>query len=562
MGHIFFDLTIIICLSAVLAILFRLLKQPLILAYILAGILIGPIFNIIPIESSEVLETMGELGITLLLFILGLELRFSELRSIGKVALGVGFAQMMGTFIIGYLFAMLLGFPPISGVYIGLALAFSSTIIVIKLLGDKKDLSSLYGKITIGILLAQDFLAIFTLIVLSGFQNKTFGEQISLYPFLLVFVKAFFLFALVYYFSRSLFPKIIDSVSKSSEALFLVSLACAFGMAGLVSSPYIGFSIEIGGFLAGLALANSRANFQIVARVRALRDFFITLFFVFLGTQMVFQNVVATIWPAIVLLAVVLFYKPLIILATMGFMGYRRRTAFMSAISLAQVSEFSLIVVFLGNKLGHIDDGIVSLMTIVAVASFVFSNYFIMNTQVLYKRFHHYLEIFERKDPHSEQRGVVGDLKNHVVLIGANRMGGSILKTLEKKGEDVLVVDFDPDIMEALEKKEGVTGIFGDISDIEIQERAQLEHAKLIISTVPDVEDNLILLQSLKHTKARIVIVAQNNDEAKRLYAAGAGYVVLPHIVGGRHIAGILQSENVDVLDDLKEKDSLFLGRL
>lgn len=556
MGHIFFELTVIICLSAVLVVLFRLLKQPLILAYILAGILIGPL-GIFPLGSSDVLQTMGELGITLLLFILGLELRFSEIRSIGKIALITGFAQMVGTFLVGYLFSYLLGYTPVVGIYIGLALMFSSTIIVVKLLGDKKDLSSLYGKITIGILLAQDFLAIFTLIILAGFQNTSIGVDISLYPFLLVFVKAFLLFVLVYFCSRSLFPKIIDAVSRSSEALFLVSLAIAFGMAGLVSSPFIGFSIEIGGFLAGLALANSKANFQIVARVRALRDFFITLFFVFLGTQMVVQNIFHTIWPALVLLSVVLLYKPLIIITSMGMMGYRRRTSFLTGITLAQVSEFSLIVVFLGNKLGHIDESVVSLITVVAVASFIISNYCIMNANSIYKALFPYLELFERRITHKERIGGVAEFKNHVVLIGANRMGGSILKTFEKRGEDIVVVDFDPDVVKTIEEKEGLMSIFGDISDIEIQERAQLQHAKLIVSTVPDVEDNLILLQSLKKRKTKVVLVAQNTDEAKRLYAAGADYVVLPHLVGGRHIANILKGDNIDVIDEWKSKDTM-----
>ncbi len=557
MGHIFFELTVIICLAAVLVVIFRILKQPLILAYILTGILIGPL-GLFHMGSSEVLQTMGELGITLLLFILGLELRFSEIRSIGKVALGVGFLQMVGTFLIGYCLSLLLGYAPTPSVYIGLALMFSSTIIVVKLLGDKKDLSSLYGKITVGILLAQDFMAIFTLIILAGFQNKTFASGISLYPFLLVFLKAFLLFALVYYLSRSIFPRIIDAVSRSAEALFLVSLGIAFGMAGLVSSPYIGFSIEIGGFLAGLALANSQANFQIVARVRALRDFFITLFFVFLGTQMIFQNVFHAIWPSLILLSVVLFYKPLLIMTSMGMMGYRRRTAFLTGITLAQVSEFSLIVVFLGNKLGHIDDSIVSLVTIVAVASFIFSNYFIMNANLLYKQLFLYLELFERRTPHKEQRGEKTVFKNHVVLIGANRMGGSILKTFEKKGEDVVIVDFDPDVVKNIDEKKGIKSIFGDISDIEIQEQAQLRAAKLIVSTVPDVEDNLILLQSMKGTKTKVVLVAQNKDEAERLYAAGADYVVLPHLVGGRHIANILKGDDIDVIDDLKNKDKLF----
>jgi Trk K+ transport system NAD-binding subunit len=152
----------------------------------------------------------------------------------------------------------------------------------------------------------------------------------------------------------------------------------------------------------------------------------------------------------------------------------------------------------------------------------------------------------------------VKDFKNHTILIGANRMGGSILKTFEKKGEDVIVVDFDPDVIKSIGEKEGIVSIFGDISDVEIQERAQIQNAKLIISTVADLEDNLILLQSLRKMKAKIVVVAQNTDEAKRLYAAGANYVVLPHLVGGRHIANILKGDNIDVIDDLKNKDKLF----
>jgi Trk K+ transport system NAD-binding subunit len=168
------------------------------------------------------------------------------------------------------------------------------------------------------------------------------------------------------------------------------------------------------------------------------------------------------------------------------------------------------------------------------------------------------LEVFERQVPHKEHIGTVKEYKNHVILVGANRMGGSILKTFEKKGEDVIVVDFDPDVVKTIKEKAGITSIFGDISDIEIQERARLAHAKLIISTVPDVEDNLILLQSMKGKKAKVVLVAQNNDEAKRLYAAGADYVVLPHLVGGRHIANMLKGDNIDVIDDFKEKDALF----
>ena len=287
MGSIFFEITIIVCLAAVLAIIFRAFKQPAVLAYILTGIIIGP-FGQLQLRNQDQLHTLAQFGITLLLFILGLELKFKDLKSIGKSALIIGLGQIVFTFLAGFFISSGLGFSQIISLYIATALTFSSTIIVVKLLSDRKDLASLYGKIVTGVLLIQDFFAILVLIILSAFNSNSVA--LSVETFALVFLKGFLLIVFVAFLSKFVLPGIIHAVSKSSETLFLFSLAWVFGLSAIVSSPLIGFSIEIGGFLAGLALANSSENFQIAARVKALRDFFITLFFVVLGMEMTFGS--------------------------------------------------------------------------------------------------------------------------------------------------------------------------------------------------------------------------------------------------------------------------------
>ncbi|RJQ24411.1 sodium:proton exchanger [Candidatus Parcubacteria bacterium] len=554
MGSIFFEITVIVCLAAFLAIIFRALKQPTILAYILTGIIIGPL-GLFEVNNQEVFQTMAELGITFLLFMVGLELKLKDLQSVGRVALLTGIGQILFTSFFGYLICLALGFSPLTSLYISVALTFSSTIIIVKLLSDKKDLNSLYGKISVGFLLVQDFFAILALILLSGFNQ----ESLSVLTFAAIVLKALVLFAVIIYLSKSILPRLVDKISHSGEILFLFSIAWVFGMAAFVSSPIVGFSIEIGGFLAGLALANSSENFQIVARVRALRDFFITIFFVILGMKMVFSNASVILPPAILLSLFVLIGNPLIVIAIMSLMGFRRRTAFLAGLTVAQISEFSLIVVFMGNKIGHLSSEVISLVTVVGVITFTFSTYMIVNGNKLYKLLNPYLKIFERKHTKGEQTGIVGEFSGHAILIGANRTGEAILNEYKDLTNEVVVVDFDPDVVKGLKDK-GFIALFGDISDPDIQEKAQVDKAKIIISTVPDLEDNLFLLGALKpeNRKVKVVVVAQDRNEAKSLYKAGADYVVIPNLSAGRYIAKIIK-EDIDVIESHKLTDLSYL---
>jgi Kef-type K+ transport system membrane component KefB len=552
MGSIFLEITVVIGLATLLAVFFRFFKQPPIIAYVLTGIIMGPL-GIVSLHNTEVLDAMAQFGITFLLFMLGLELRLDDLKSVGKVAALAGFGQVIITGVVGFGLSVLLGFTPLASVYISIALAFSSTIIIVKLLSDKRDINSLYGRITVGILLVQDFVAIFALIILAGLHGD--GGSISPLSLTITIVKGICLIAAIAGLSKTILPKIIKHISHSSELLFLFSLAWVFGLAAFVSSSWVGFSIEIGGFLAGLSLSNSVQHFQIASRIRSLRDFFITIFFITLGMEMVFSDTTKIIFPAIVLSLFVLIGTPIVVLIVMGFLGFKRRTSFLTGITLAQISEFSLIVIFIGNQLGHVPDSVVTLITLVGITTFISSTYLILYGNVLYKRLHSWLRFFEKRSVIENMGRTDKELMDHTVLIGANRAGEHILEALLKKKHEVIVVEFDPEIVSQL-KSENIPVLFGDIADIEIQEAAQIKEASLIISTISDSHDNLILLESLKklHKKPHTIILAQDKDDALDLYRHGAEYVVIPHFSGGMHVSEIIAEDKYDHLAALKDK--------
>lgn len=556
MQSIFFEITVVIFLAAVLSIVFRFLKQPSILAFIITGVIVGPL-GPFQFQNHGLMESLASIGITLLLFMIGLELRLSELKSVGRTVAIAGSFQLFFTSLAGFGVSRLIGFSNLASAYIGVALAFSSTIVVIKLLSDKKVLKSLYGKITIGILLVQDLVAIFILIALSTLSGTS--VNINFFDLLVVLLKMIVLFGWVIVLSREVLPRLLNVIARSPESLLLFSLAWAFGISALVSSPFIGFSIEIGGLLAGIALASSIESYQIITKVRSLRDFFLTIFFVTLGTRIAFSNLSEIIIPAVIFSLFVLVLGPVIVMIILGALGYKKRTSFFTGVALAQISEFSLIMIFLGQKIGHLSSSVVSIITSVGVITFVFSTYFITQGNSLYRLFMPYLGIFERGKTNDEKKQE--EVRDHTILIGANRMGEGILEALLKKRKRVLVVDFDPDIIEKLNKQK-VETFFGDITDPEIQELVSLDKANLIISTIADPQDTLHLLKRLKSVKGpKVIAAAYEKEDARDFYNEGADYVILPHIAGGHHLAKLLSDErHLELIEEYKKKELVDLS--
>jgi Kef-type K+ transport system membrane component KefB/voltage-gated potassium channel Kch len=554
---IYFEITVIITLAAFLTLAFRFFKLPSILAYILTGIIIGP-FKLVPIVNYEDLRVLGQVGITLLLFLLGLELQFRELRSLGRVAVLAGSLQVALTTALGFMIAMLIGFPSLSAFYVGIALAFSSTIIVVKLLSDKKDLTSIHGKLAIGILLMQDFFAVLTIIFLAGAKpEEAFSIMLPQLSYLLL--KVILLFGSIIVVGKYVFPKIVRSFSSHSESLFLFSLAWVFLFSSFVKSSFIGFSIEIGGFLAGLALANTPENFQIVARMKSLRDFFITIFFVMLGLEMSFANVSAILLPVLLLSLFVICVKPVIVMLITGLLGYRKRTSFLTGITLSQISEFSLIILFLGRQQGILSSEVVSIGIIVGLVTFATSSYLIMHVNAIYNRFVSQLDFLElRKGKIQNVISLeISKMHKHVIVVGAHQLGLSVIHALDNAKEQLVVIDFNPDVISKL-KQMGIPHVFGDVADPEILERAGVQRARLVISTIPDFEDNLICIKSVKHANktAKVIVMALETMDARALYAQGADYVVLPHLAGGRHLAKIIVDEkHLELIEAYKERD-------
>lgn len=562
MEGILLEFAIVVSLAAGLAIVFRVLKQPAILAYILAGIIVGPL-GLYHIHEQEFIRAMAEFGITLLLFMMGLELKLSEFKYVGKATLIASVGQIAVTSIASYFISIFLGYNQTVSLYLAAALTFSSTIVILKFISDKRDSNSLYGRISIGILLVQDFVAILILMFLSGFSPGEGAGSIN--KFAIVMLKGVWIFAILYFLSKSILPKILDYLAKSQEILFLSSIAWVLSLSAFIASRFVGFTVEIGGFLAGLALANSRANYQIIARVKILRDFFIVLFFVVLGMQMGFSDISKILFPGIVLSLFVLLVKPLIIIFLVDILGYKKRTAFLTGVGFGQVSEFSLILVFIGERLGHIPQEVVSLVAFVSVVTFATSTYSIIKGKNLYNLFGKYISFGNKKHDRKEPSATAGDLtdiKNHVVVVGFEEMGETIVEALEDDGRQIVVVDFNPDAARKISGNK-IHSVFGDISDIEIQDRISLDKASLVISTVPDPEDNTLLIKRLKRQNSGVVVIVIAFDlaDAKELYKEGADYVVLPHLAGGRQLAQILKKEITDeTFKKLKEKDLDFLG--
>jgi len=544
--EIFIELSLIIVITVFIAIIMRLLKQPLIIGYILAGIIVSPYFLDI-VKSTETIAVFSQMGVTFLLFIVGISLSPKIIKEVGKVSLITGIGQIIFTSLIGFFISKLLGFSTIVSIYIALALTFSSTIIILKVLSDKKDMEKLYGKISIGFLLVQDIFAIILLMVVSSFSKGLNLNELS-FQFLII---GLMMIGAVILISISILPRVSTFFAKSQEFLFLFSVGWGMGLAALFH--YIGFSMEIGALVAGISLSISPFHYEISSKLRPLRDFFIILFFILLGSQMVFGTINQLIVPAIIFSLFILIGNPLIVMILMGLLGYKRKIGFQAGFTVAQISEFSLILIALGVSVGHLTGEILSLVTIVGLITISGSTYLIMYSDKIYPYLSKYLYIFERRkltESESESENY------NIVLFGYNRIGYDLLQSFKKLKKKVLVVDYNPETINEL-SNEGVNCIYGDADDEEFLRELNLTGTEMIVSTIPEFETNLLLINKIKqiNKKAIIMVLSHNIGEANELYKYGATYVIMPHFLGGSHASKMIDEYKLDVNKFLKEKE-------
>lgn len=540
MENIFIQLAIVLSLASVLGYIVFKLKLPLVIAYLLAGVVLS-FLSAFQTSHSLVLEVLPEIGIAFVLFLIGMELDLREIKSLGKPIIISSAGQVAISAVLGFLIATGLGFEKLESIYLGLGLAFSSTVVVIKMLLEKKDLSSLYGKLSVGILLVEDLIAIVVLMLVSvGSSALNLGLQESL-PLLTLAAKMAGLFILTFILSKYVLEKIFDAVAKSVELLFFTAITWCFVFTSL--AVWAGFSVVIGAFLAGVALASSPYHLQIQSKIKPLRDFFLTLFFVYLGTQVQIKDLL-TLWPAIlVFTGFAVAVKPIIYALILGFFGFRKHTIFQTSLNLSQISEFSLIVLLVGVEFGVASPSALSVMAATAVLSIICSAVFISSSKKLYNLFTPILSLFvHSKITHSIEAKTEHGLENHIVIIGAHRVGGPIIKYLKKTDIPFLVMDFNPQIVKNL-REDGVNVVYGDIGDPEVLDYLHLEKAKLIISTASDKEDNSILLEECirRRTTATILVRAEESHHEETLKKLGAHYIVMPEKVSGNYIADQLK---------------------
>jgi len=532
---VFGEVAILLALAAAIGFAGLMLRQPLIVSFIAVGLLAGPsVLDVV--RSDEQIDFLAELGIAVLLFLVGTKLDVKLIRSLGAVALVTGLGQVAFTSVFGFLIGLALGLGPVASIYVAVALTFSSTIIIVKLLSDKREIDSLHGQIALGFLIVQDLVVVLSMIVLStlgmGIADGAGGGRIAT-----VLVAATGMLLLVVVFVRYLADPLTRRLARAPELLVIFAIALTAIFAAVADA--VGLGKELGGLMAGVALASTPYRETIASRLAPLRDFLLLFFFIALGSSLELSQLGEHFNAAVIFSLFVLVGNPLIVLIIMGVMGYRARTGFLAGLTVAQISEFSLIFIAMGVTLGHVGSDMLGLVTLVGLVTIALSTYMITYSHRLFEWIEPYLGIFERRntprEPADRSSGRQSE-RVQVVIFGLGRFGTALGQRLQSRGVRTLGVDFNPLAVNrwlAL----GLPAVHGDAGDAERVGVLPIDTADWVVSTIPALardlqqeDPRLSLLQSLKSARPGIRIAATSHSamETQTLRDAGADIVLEP----------------------------------
>lgn len=532
--HPFYEIALLLALAAGVGLLGHLMKQPLVVAFIATGIIAGPdVLDVL--HDAATIDLLAEIGIAVLLFLVGLKLDFQAIRSLGAVSLATGLGQVGFTAGVGFAICLALGLDLVTSLYVAVALTFSSTIIIVKLLSDKREVDALHGRIAIGFLIVQDIVVVLAMIVLStmgvGAKGSAaglgIGGTLGAGVLLLVAVAAFIRWGA---------EPLLKRVASLPELLVAFALAWAVLFAALCDA--IGLGKELGGLIAGVSLASTSFREAVASRLSSLRDFLLLFFFVALGSSLRLDTLGDQVFPAIVLSAFVLIGNPLIVLAIMGVMGYRKRTGFFAGLTVAQISEFSLIFMAMGVTLGHVGEGSIGLVTLVGLVTITLSTYMILYSQTLYGWVEPWLGWAERKDPYREAEEETAPLGRYdVIVFGVGRFGREIARVLVANQARLLGVDFDPEALERWRKR-GHDGLYGDALDPEFPESLPLSGVSWIVIALPPpagpsvlhADGRIVIMEAVRARgfSGRIAVRSHDVEDARLLHHARADLVLRP----------------------------------
>ncbi len=548
MMSVFFEIAIIIGIATLIGLFLRYFKQPLIIGYILTGLIAGPyLFNII--SATETIEIFASIGVSFLLFVVGLHLNPKIIKEVGKVSLITGLGQVIFTSVFGFLISKLLGFTTIVSIYIAIALTFSSTIIIMKLLSDKGDTNRLYGKISIGFLIVQDLIAIIILMIVTSSANT---NNVSLELLKTLFI-GIIIIGIIFLIGIYILPWITKIIAKSQELLLLFSISWALVLSAVF---YIfNFSIEVGAFLAGMTLSMSPYRHEISSKMKPIRDFFIVIFFIFLGYQMGFASISQQIIPILIFSFFVLIGNPLIVIILMGRLGYSKRNGFLSGLTVAQISEFSLILIALGVTVGHLDIGILSVLTAVGLITMAGSSYMIVYADRIYPYISKYLSIFEKPGKKIDDVSYNEENNNEIIIFGYDKIGHDLIKYLKRNNYKFLIIDYDPLTIQKLSKRR-VPCLYGDVTNMELLDELDFKNTKMVISTISSYETNIMFINKIKQINKNLIIMVTSNkvDNTFSLYKEGATHVIIPVLLGGEHISNLIQKFGFNQKKYIEEK--------
>lgn len=572
--HLISSIGISILAATIMAFIGHFAKQPLLLAYIAAGVAIGPEMGFSLVHSKADIAVIAEIGLILLLFMIGLEIDMKKLKESGKALIMSGVFQFILCVLLGLGFFAILGYTIGGGsydlLYLAVCCALSSTAIVVKLLYSKFELDTLAGRITLGVLVFQDIWAI----VVLGIQPNLANPDIL--QILWSFGKGGILVGMSLLISKYILPHLFKSIAKLPELVLVASLGWCFFICG--AANFFGLSVEMGALIAGVAISTFPYNLDVIAKVISIRDFFVTLFFVALGMQIPNPiNDLSILAIAGVAALFVIISRFLSVYPILYFLKNGNRVSLLASINLANMSEFSLVIASLGLTAGHIGGNILSVIIFVFVLTSIVTTYMIKYSHPLQAAIGKFLPKLGFKDiASSVEQKAVEDHKE-IALLGFFRVASSLVRELQDmKAEDgelldkIVVVDFNPNVHTKLQAI-GVKAIYGDISHMDTLHHAGIHDAKIVISTIPDTilvgTDNLKMIKQIQSIcpHAKIIVTAESPARALKMYAEGADYVFLPRVLAAEHLTGIikalLNTDSSDMkqrhLDELKLREEI-----
>jgi Kef-type K+ transport system membrane component KefB len=551
---LFVQLSLVLVLAAGISVIMRLFRQPLIMGYIVTGVVAGPsVFNLI--HSQAAFDSFSQIGIALLLFIVGLGLNVATIKSLGKPVLVVAFVNTAVVGGVSYVASLLLGFTKTEALIIAIAMLFSSTIVVIKALSDKKSISRLYGRIAIGVTLMEDLMATVALLFVTAA-----GGGATLRDFEVLLMRGILLGVGLAVMGVYIMPRLSKFFASSQEFLFMFALMWAFGVASLFEIA--GFSIEVGALFAGVTLAALPYAQEISTRLKPLRDFFLVLFFVSLGERLGLDSIASALIPAIILTAIVVVFKTFVIASSLGRLSYTEQTSYKVGIHLSQISEFSVILVVLAQSTGLVSEHVTNILTVTALITIGVSTYLMHYDDKLYRSINGWLKFIERPNPKLEPRVNQG---YKLILFGYHKGGHEFIKAFQEMRKRYIVVDYNPEVIELLDRQH-ISNIFGDATDYELLEEIGVHKAELVVSTVTDLDTNLLLVRHVNQWNPEGVFICHANsyDHAAKLYEHGAAYVMLPHFIGSEQMSSFIRKNGSDkqAFDRYRKRHIMTLGKV